>query len=740
MKIRFRNLRPSPVPLPGPLPRLDAKTNDVTIDITPEEYDRYKEEIESLVRKGLIDQEFVQLVGSFPDDFHLDQETGTLNYQGTAIAPPAGNLFGPASAVPDNIASFNGPSGSIVKDSGVPSANVPTANQKDALLGTSGAPSSTNRYVTNDDPRNTNSRTPTGSAGGDLGSTYPNPQVVAITESAGAGTRLSTGSIPDGQFVRRSGTTLIGDSAFGPLSNTNPVNVDKSAAGPGVAIEAARQDHKHDVVTAIPTDIGTVNQEGTSTSLARADHIHSHGNQPGGSLHNHATSLTSGFMSASDKFFFEFLTSGKFVIEVRNESGVTIPENKLVAIVGFSVVEDRYLINLADKDTASRRPAIGVTENDILNNTNGIVVPLGIVEGVDTSAFLITDQLVLGNNGNFSRPPPDEDPFTGEIQLVGSVIKVGATDGAIAINAQQGLLPTTATQIFALAGTDGTPSKLNPYVTDSDSRNTDDRFPLPHASTHLPTSGSDPLTVGVPVTVTKAANDAGAADSFARSDHKHDVSTAVPNNLSAGAVATEGAATSVARSDHAHGVPVAAPVNVTKAANAEGVATTLARSDHKHDVSTAVPVNIGTANQEGVSTSLARADHVHRGTLLQTQFAEQTTDVTTTSTTFTDLLTVNITTTGGDLLIQASAGFKQSNDQQSVYFQVLIDDIVQRGAGATCRNQDIRGSMSIVLKRAVAAGARVVKLQWRVSANTGSVNAATVPEEHASLLVSEVTV
>lgn len=59
------------------------------------------------------------------------------------------------------------------------------------------------------------------------------------------------------------------------------------------------------------------------------------------------------------------------------------------------------------------------------------------------------------------------------------------------------------------------------------------------------------------------------------------------------------------------GVAITAPADVTKAAAAVGTSLTLARSDHKHDVSTAAPSSIGTANAEGAATSLARSDHVH---------------------------------------------------------------------------------------------------------------------------------
>jgi hypothetical protein len=57
---------------------------------------------------------------------------------------------------------------------------------------------------------------------------------------------------------------------------------------------------------------------------------------------------------------------------------------------------------------------------------------------------------------------------------------------------------------------------------------------------------------------------------------------------------------------------------VTKAANATGSATTFARSDHKHDVTTAATASIGSANAEGSATSLARSDHNHQVTALTT--------------------------------------------------------------------------------------------------------------------------
>lgn len=50
-----------------------------------------------------------------------------------------------------------------------------------------------------------------------------------------------------------------------------------------------------------PVAIGAGNASGSATAVARADHVHAHGDQAGGSLHSTATSVTAGFMSAADK-------------------------------------------------------------------------------------------------------------------------------------------------------------------------------------------------------------------------------------------------------------------------------------------------------------------------------------------------------------------------------------------------------------------------------------------------------
>jgi hypothetical protein len=73
------------------------------------------------------------------------------------------------------------------------------------------------------------------------------------------------------------GTTPLTFTKFSgdvTLTTAPPADVSKSPASPGTSTEAARADHKHDVVTAAAVAVGTANAEGSATSLARSDHTH----------------------------------------------------------------------------------------------------------------------------------------------------------------------------------------------------------------------------------------------------------------------------------------------------------------------------------------------------------------------------------------------------------------------------------------------------------------------------------
>lgn len=252
-----------------------------------------------------------------------------------------------------------------------------------------------------------------------------------------------------------------------------------------------------------------------------------------------ATNAAPGYMTAGHVQTLEALAGPAERLNlrtpVRNETGSPIPKGTLLAIVGFSSGEMRPLVAPADKDDPDLRPAVAMADTAIPDGTNVDAMVVGTVVGLDTSGFELTDQLVLGNAGAISRPPPDVSPFTGEVQLIGSVSRVHASDGQIICAVAQGLLPLSASAIFAARGSSGTPSDANQFVTASDPRlpsagqaaalagtsgtpgagnrfvtaadaaMTNARAPTAHASTHA-TGGTDavaPSTIGAEATANK---------------------------------------------------------------------------------------------------------------------------------------------------------------------------------------------------------------------------------------------
>jgi len=96
-----------------------------------------------------------------------------------------------------------------------------------------------------------------------------------------------------------------------------------------------------------------------------------------------------------------------------------------------------------------------------------------------------------------------------------------------------------------------------------------------------------------PVDVTKSTASAGTATTASRQDHKHDVATATPGNITEGATASEGSSTSLARADHVHGTPSTwAPS--AHALNAHDAAT--ANVDFNENEATALSLQTATTN------------------------------------------------------------------------------------------------------------------------------------------------
>jgi hypothetical protein len=132
------------------------------------------------------------------------------------------------------------------------------------------------------------------------------------------------------------------------------------------------------------------------------------------------------------------------------------------------------------------------------------------------------------------------------------------------------------------------------------------------------------------------------------------------------------------------------------------------------------------------------------GELLQTAFAEQATNTTQTSATFGDLGTVTLTlttTAGSALLITFTASASNTNNNHNIDFQLVIDGTAVRGAGMRVPVAGQSDSSAITYKKTgLSAGSHTIKAQWRTDGNTAQIRPTTVLNEHASLLIQEVTV
>ncbi len=184
----------------------------------------------------------------------------------------------------------------------------------------------------------------------------------------------TTGDASNSQVVKGSDTRLS-DSRT-PTAHTQPASTisDSTAAGRAIltAVDAAAQRTSLGLGTAATT---------ASTDYAPIAHVGS-----SGTAHAIATTTVAGFLSATDKTKLDAITvdSGTLLVKyVRNNTASSIAKGTPVYITGSSGTTLTVAPSDATDETSSAR-TIGVTQTAIGSNSNGYIVCVGLLDGINT--------------------------------------------------------------------------------------------------------------------------------------------------------------------------------------------------------------------------------------------------------------------------------------------------------------------------------------------------------------------
>jgi hypothetical protein len=121
--------------------------------------------------------------------------------------------------------------------------------------------------------------------------------------------------------------------------------------------------------------------------------------------------------------------AGNLYVHVRNSSGSQLTAGTAVYSIGSVGDTDRITVAACDPTDPLKMPAIAVLETTLANNGDGDAVILGELRPFNTNSYQLGDQLYVGAGGAMVATIP----ASGEVQQVGSVVRVNVNTGTILV-------------------------------------------------------------------------------------------------------------------------------------------------------------------------------------------------------------------------------------------------------------------------------------------------------------------
>ena len=197
------------------------------------------------------------------------------------------------------------------------------------------------------------------------------------------------------------------------------------------------------ISTGTPSTIGTNNQIGTSSIFARQDHIHSHGDQSGGTLHATASQSIAGFMSATDKVILDNITSSTQSLTNKGITGSTnyVESNALktttnpVYIVSTAPSIGQSLIAVSATQATWQTPAlVTTTQSGFMSAIDKV-----ILDNITSSTQSLTNKGITGSTNYVDAN--GLKTTTNPVYIVSTAPSIGQS--LIAVSATQATWQTT---------------------------------------------------------------------------------------------------------------------------------------------------------------------------------------------------------------------------------------------------------------------------------------------------------